>query len=165
MEQLVILLIIGIISLVNWLVQRSGELRKKQKLERERLGIPEGNPYRAEHEKTEPAPERRRDPAADMRKLMEALGVPIEEEIVPEPARMEPPPLPKKEPPKIASAPKPSRPALAMTRPAYDRPARAKAPVSPTQQNAYAKILRTKDGIREAIVMREILGPPKAFTL
>ena len=38
MEQLVILLVIGIISLVNWLMQRSAEIREQRKAEAERLG-------------------------------------------------------------------------------------------------------------------------------
>lgn len=149
MEQLVILVIIGLISLVNWLIQRSAELREKRKQERKRLGIPEGSPF---HPAPEPQPEPV-DPAENMRRLMEALGLPVESEApVSTPRVEEPPPLPLPPP---AAAPKPSpRP----TRPAPPVPAAAAAPAFDL-----SRALQQRGSLRQAIILREILGPPKGL--
>jgi len=157
-EQLVILLVIGIISLVNWLMQRSAEIREQRKAEAERLGIPEGNPFQPAEEKPAAKPTPGKDPAREMRKLMEALGLPLEDEEPPVhrelPSAPELPPLP-------AYQPKPpaEKPAGQFFTPAF---AAHPLPVAPT---ALSQALRTRDGVRQAIILREILGPPKAFTL
>lgn len=151
MEQLVILVIIGLISLVNWLMQRSAELREKRKLERKSLGIPEGNPFQEQ----QPAEETERldpDPAANMRRLMEALGLPMESEPAPPRKRSEdlPPPLP---PPPTAA---PSKPAF--------RPHRtAQVPAAPAPASALSQALKQRGSLRQAIILREILGPPKGL--
>ena len=158
MEQLVILLVIGIISLVNWLMQRSAGICEQRKAEAERLGLPEGNPFQSVEAKpaAKPAPEK--DPAREMRKLMEALGLPLEDEEPPvrsaRPPAPELPPLPA-DPPK-APAPKPVSQFSAMATSGRDVPA---------ARNPLAQALRSRNGVRQAIVLREILGPPKAFTL
>ena len=159
MEQVVIIVIIGLISLVNWVMKRSAEIREERKLERQRLGIPEGDPFHsAPHQAEKPEPPHRPAiaPSPDMRRLMEALGLPQEEEEAPpNPVVREAPapPLPAYRPP---STPKPraEKPAAGV---AFIPP--AAAPVSPL-----AAALRSRDGIRQAVVLREILGPPKAFT-
>jgi hypothetical protein len=154
MEQLVILVIIGLIGLVNWLMQRSAEIRERRKEERKRLGIPEGNPF---HPSESPAPSPK-DPAKEMRRLMEALGVPMEE---PEPQFVAPPRIrPAATLPPVFTPPLPkqkSQPQKSPVRePVQPHPT---APLTP----AVMKAIRSHDGIRQAIVLREILGPPKAL--
>jgi hypothetical protein len=157
MEQVVIIVIIGLISLVNWVVKRSAEIREERKLERQRLGIPEGDPFHsAPHQAESPAPLTRPAlaPSAEMRRLMEALGLPSEEE--------EAPPGPV-----VREAPLPPLPAYrppAASKPRAEKPAAGVASISPTAApvSPLASALRSRDGIRQAIVLREILGPPKA---
>lgn len=156
MEQVVIIVVIGLISLVNWLMKRSAEIREERKLERQRQGIPEGDPYH-EGSLEDGAPSALPAPAVaastDMRKLMEALGLPAgEEEIVPEPAPVLPP-LPAFQPP----AP-PKLRAGKIKDPGF-------APPSAPRANPLALALQSRDDLRQAIVLREILGPPKALTI
>lgn len=158
MEQVVIIAIIGLISLVNWIVKRSAEIREVRKRERERLGIPEGDPFHSGSQQTDspvsrPHPDN--DSSSDMRRLMEALGLPADEEpaaVVRQaavPAAL--PPLPARRQP---LAPKP-RAEMSGTR---------AIPPAATTASPLSNALRERDGIRRAIVLREILGPPKAFT-
>lgn len=154
MEQLVILLVIGIISLVNWLLQRSAEIREQRKAEAGRPGIPEGNPFQTAEEK--PAAEK--DPAREMRKLMEALGIPLEDKEPP--VRRELPPVPEIPPLPVYQPKVPApKPASQISTAAFAPPA------PPVARTALAQALRSRDGARQAVVLREILGPPKAFTL
>ncbi len=156
MEQLVILLVIGIISLVNWLMQRSAEIRERRKAEAGRLGIPGGNPFQPAEEQPATTTAPAKDPAREMRKLMEALGLPLEDEEPP--VHRELPPAPEL-PPLPASPPKAPAPKPAVQMPAFVPHA------PPAARSALAQALRSRDGVRQAIVLREILGPPKAFTL
>ena len=156
MEQLVIIAIIGLISLVNWVMKRSAEIREQRKLERQRLGIPEGDPF---HPSENPAAPRRSadDSSPDMRRLMEALGLPpAEEELPPRPVVRETaalPPLPAYRPP---ATPKPRFQSPGTRSPAIP-------PAAVVSGSPLDAALRSHDGIRQAIVLREILGPPKAL--
>ncbi len=158
MEQLVILVLIGLIGLVNWLVQRSAEIRERRKEERKSQGIPEGNPFQPP-ESPAPSP---KDPAKEMRRLMEALGVPIEEsEEEPTPQFVAPPRvLPAVTPPPIF-APPPARKNRPRQQSSIPKPVQARLPASLSP--AVLKAVRSHESIRQAIVLREILGPPKAF--
>ena len=158
MEQLVILVIIGLISLVNWLMQRSAEIKKQRRLEQQGHDLP-----RESEEVPEAVAPRRaapdRDPTVEMRRLMEALGIPMEEE---------PPALP--EPPR--AMPDPPAPTPAPIQQAPPKPAQlpAQPPSAPAASTAavragLAQALRSREGLREAVILREILGPPKAMTL
>ncbi|MCX6969286.1 MAG: hypothetical protein NTV93_03910 [Verrucomicrobia bacterium] len=156
MEQVVIIVVIGLISLVNWLMKRSAEIRAERRLERQRLGIPEGDPYHEGSRKAgtpaDPSPPAM-TPSADMRRLMEALGLPAgEEEDVPESAP-DLPPLPAFHPP--------TPPKLRAGK--IKDPGFAPPPAPPASPLALA--LHSHEGIRQAIVLREILGPPKALTI
>ena len=71
MEQLVILLLIALISIINWIIQKSKERREKRKLEKRADAT--GEPV-AKHE---PAPDATGTETA-MRRLREALGLPEE---------------------------------------------------------------------------------------
>lgn len=159
MDQVVIIVVIGLISLVNWLMKRSAELREQRKLEREESGNPEPDPF---HQLSGvepadfPAPTVRQPSAAsdEMRRIMELMGMPLEEEAPPPQPVMQPPPvqppLPKYQPPK------PVRPA---------KPVFGSGAAETAAPPALASALRSRAGIRQAVVLREILGPPKAFTL
>jgi len=155
MEQLVILVIIGLISLVNWLVQRSSEIREQRKLEREQQGVPEGNPFLSSEEKsTGPV---RKDPSEEMRRLMEVLGVPVEE-----------PPREAAAPPQLPPAPVfVTAPSRRKNPPAARKPATAAPSLQPQHPGSSARVfsdaLRSRAGVRRAVVLREILGPPIAL--
>jgi hypothetical protein len=157
-QQVVIIIVIGLISLVNWVVKRSAELREARKQERQRLGIPEGDPFHAgPHQAESPAlpPRPVDDSSPDMRRLMEALGLPADEEAPPVVRKAAVlPPLPAYRPPATPPRPRVENPG---TRAFAIPPAASATPLS--------LALRSRDGIRQAIVLREILGPPKAFTI
>lgn len=98
MEQLILLILIGVISLVNWLIQRSGEMREKRRREQAmreaemRGDAPSADPSPAATTQAE-------DPTESMRRLMEALGLPTESEPPPVHRSDTPPPIP--EPPPL----------------------------------------------------------------
>lgn len=164
MEQLVVLVIIGIVSLVNWLWQRASEARERQKQERERLGIPEGNPFCTTEDEEEPGPAPQKDPGAEMRRLMEALGVPVEPPAPIQPVRKEPVVAPPVLP--VRATFKPAGP-VRLQSPVFEKPLPKYSAAMPAQtpDNPIARALKSRDGIRQAVILREILGPPKAFTL
>lgn len=167
MEQLVILLLIALISIINWIIQKSKETREKRKLEKradstgESLkGAPAGPP---------------REPEAEisMRRLREALGLPEEAEPPALPKRVEqpapplppPPPLPRPaRKPIVVHAPPVHRPA---ERHAFDLPHRTFKPVAKTEAprppSRIRELLGSTGGLRDAIVLSEILGSPKSL--
>ena len=173
MEQIVILAFIGLVSLVNWLIKRSSDLREKRKLEQKRLGITEGNPFRSDPDREPPTPEpvpQDADPAAGMRKVMEALGLPLEDE--PRAVRYLPPPKPESSLPPLPAFEK-NRTPRHTAPPVHRVPVKPAAPALPAvpatvtsrPPNTWATLLRSRESARQAIVLREILGPPKAFSL
>ncbi|MFA6174483.1 MAG: hypothetical protein WC701_12505, partial [Kiritimatiellales bacterium] len=96
-------------------------------------------------------------PAEEMRKLMEALGVSIEE--APTPQQYSPPP---ELPPIPAFQPPPPK----QKPPTPKTPAQRTAPLHPHHPLSSwvtSEALRSRDSVRKAIVVREILGPPKAL--
>lgn len=158
MEQLVLLLIIAGISLINWLVEKSKKLREEKRLEKTRAESPKAPTPIPQPEPATPAP--REDQGSEqMRRLLEAMGIPTdfaEAPTAPKPAlhsQPEPPPVPLFEPP---------------TRPATPRPSLRKARPTALQRAAkpspWSQRLRSNTAIREAIVLREILGPPRALS-
>lgn len=159
-QQIVFIVIIGLISLVNWLMKRSAEIREQRKRERERLGIPEGDPFHPESQQAEnpaPQPSPVKAPSPDMRRLMEALGLPADEE-PPTPVVRQV--TPRARPPLPACQPTPAR------KPRVENPnSQAFAIPHAAAATPLSLALRSRDGIRQAIVLREILGPPKAFTI
>lgn len=160
MEQLVILVVIGLISLVNWLIQRSAEIREQRKKERESRGIPEGNPFRQEEEVSGEFPPPIADPAGEMRKLMEALGIPLETGEAPRPEPREPA-APSKLPPPVVLVPSAKPVVEKPLSPSASTPQLGSTPRTGTFRNS----LHSRDSVRQAVILREILGPPKAFTL
>jgi hypothetical protein len=150
MEQLVLLLIIGAISLINWLIEQSGKRREQRRFEAERARREaESSPY------LEPAPSptsipevHKSEPQQEMRRFLESFGIPMPEEVAPQ---------------EVAS--EFLTPAPAQT------PAPAPAPrtivrkLKPTSSKPQQVLLEIKSpaALRQAIVWREILGPPRSL--
>lgn len=184
MEQLVILIIIGLISLVNWVMQKAAEKREeagqKRTARREVKREARRNVY------TQPAPApaptiRRapteRDPFKD---LMDALGLPsdqlppppvVAEEVFQEEefASLEepaPPPLPKPAPAKAAprwQAPSVRRPDEKTARLASAFAAVGEKPAAVYRGSGLRDLLSGRDSQRKAIILAEILGTPRGL--
>ncbi len=167
MEQLVILVIIGLISLVNWLMQRSAQMKEKRRLER---AAQQGEP--SEPLVPEPSFETQEErPDESMRKLMEALGLPVEEAPPPlpkpvqaEPVYREPPPPPVvvqrnfshkrlSEPPQEVFVHQSHEPHKTTSR-------RGPAVIEIAKPSRFRTLLSTNEGIRDALVLSEVLGKP-----
>lgn len=196
MEQVILLLVIGLISLVNWMIQKSAEARKKRQMqERIDRGEEPSQPVaQRRHDPYDEEPESEGDPAENMRRLMEALGLPLED-APPQPAQrqqtsppplpaqpremMQPPPLVRtvremeergempvhRQPTPVAATPA-QRPKLHdwQRKAAKALEASAAAEASHTVKPSRARqMLRQPDSIRDAIILSEILGKPKAF--
>lgn len=159
MEQLVLLLIIAGISLINWLVEKSKKIREEKRLEKARSQRgPQPPALPQEHPVAAPRSAPEEDSSEQMRRLLEAMGIPTGfpgQPATPEPEPVQtilpaPPPLPQ------APTPPPARPSL--------RKKRATAASSASQPTAWSSRLRSQSALREAIVLREILGPPRALS-
>ena len=173
MEQFVILLLIALISIINWIVQKSKEAREKRKLEKR--ADTTGEPI-AKREPDQP-PQSQTETA--MRRLREALGLPDEAAppIIPRRTEQEipsPPPLPER--PSPPALPRPARKPVVMHVPpvrrtvehrVFDLPHRTFKPVAkaeaPTPPSRIRELLGSTGGLRDAIVLSEILGPPKSM--
>jgi hypothetical protein len=188
MEQLVILLIIGAISLINWLLQKSAE--HKQRRRGGALPTPttrdvELPPW----EEPTPTP---RDTGGfsqeeQMRRFFEALGLPPPEQADHEPVitpsfETEPPPLPAPVPtPRVSKkprippvvfqespAPEPAKPTLRESREmrelaeAFAANQRDAASTTGTQA-VFRNLLSNPHAARQAIILQEILNPPRAL--
>ena len=161
MEQLVILVIIGLISLVNWLMQRSAELREKRKIEQAAQrgeAVPSARSQQEDQEQLGP----QEDPAESMRKLMEALGLPMEE--APPPTLKQPPPsAPRMPEPPAIPPPAPSPRVEFRPTPQPRRPSSAAAVVAHAKPTRFRELLSSRGGIRDAIVLAEVLGKPRGL--
>ena len=95
MEQLVILLLIALISFINWLIKKSSQLREARK--REQGAAKAGDSLRSEQGaakagdslRSEPSQAPEAEPEISMRRLREALGLPDEAQPPALPKRME----------------------------------------------------------------------------
>jgi hypothetical protein len=180
MEQLVIVLIIGAVSLIKWVMEKSAEARAERETA-DRIGdaspdVPKAAPVRPAHPMQAPRPVAH--PVSDFetaaRRLREALGLPEESEL-PRPVerREESPPAPRKEPVILFERPLPDlRMAPPIERAFEPLPEPPIAPRPPAPGPAAEKIpatsrldelLRSRDGLRKAIVVSEILGTPKGL--
>ena len=154
MEQLVLLLVIAAISLVNWLIERSKKLREQRRFEKEAANRGQ-SPRDSQPEL--PAQSPREEIEENLRRMLESFGLPVEE---PKPFLHQPAPgVVFEEPPPPPPLPKPQpstpRPSLRRTKPSTT----ALRPRSP-----WLSRLNSPQGLREAVVLREILGPPKAVS-
>ena len=190
MEQLVILLLIALISIINWIIQKSKERREKRKLEKRADAT--GEPV-AKHG---PAPDATGTETA-MRRLREALGLPEEAPppVIPkraeprveperiEPKRMEPKrgehpvpvPAPSRDRSVPPSLPQPERKPIAVHAPAVPRwqehrrsgflhkMAKPPPPEVSKQSPRIRELLQSQGGLRDAVVLSEILGSPMSL--
>jgi hypothetical protein len=175
MEQLVILIIIGLISLINWIIQKSAEAKEKAQAKRkaDQGGAsfqPDASLQREEEQTT--------DPGEGMRKLMEALGVPMEEEVRrPAPRASQPPPLPEEtfiqsHRPVIVEEeqPRPVRRPVVMPQASSVRRVRERKKADLVEvsranpaQEALKKALGSKDSLKTAVILSEVLGKPRGL--
>ncbi len=184
MEQLVLLVIIGLISLVNWLMQKAAEKReaagqkrverREAKREARRNVYTQGVPA--------PSPDARRTPTGrdPFKELMDALGLPSDEAPPPpvvaredfheeEFASMEepaPPPVPSQP----AAPKKPRWQAPSVRRPDAKTAQLASAfasigekPATAYRGTSLQEFLSGRDAQRKAIVLAEILGTPRGL--
>ena len=175
MEQFIFLLIIGLISLIHWIIQKSSEAREKAKAKRRAdqgdSPFPSSASSRQEGEPTA-------DPAEGMRKLMEALGVPLEEEIHrPAPQASQAPPLPEEtfvqshNRPVILEEERPRPlPRPMLTPQPSMRRVRERKKVELVEVNrgntgreSLKKALGSKDALKTAVILSEVLGKPRAL--
>lgn len=183
MEQLVILIIIGLISLVNWVMQKAAEKREEAKLKRV-----ENREVKREARRniyTQPAPaappvaRRTAGPRDPFKDLMDALGLPADELPPPPVVRREevfeeeefasveeatPPPVPAP----VARTPRWQSPSVSRPDEKTARLASAFAAVGEKSAPAYRgsklqDLLATRDSQRKAIVLAEILGTPRGL--
>jgi len=181
MDQLVLLVIIGLISLVNWVMQKAAEKREQAKLERGTKRAAGGNIYTQKPQRPI-VPRRAQTPANDpLKELMEALGLPpdavapvpvaprtapeAEEEFV---SLEEPPPSRPKREVARTQGPRWQPPALRLPDEKTARLASAFAagekPAAPKQRpSAVRGLLDDRASKRHAVVLAEILGPPRAM--
>jgi hypothetical protein len=146
MEQLVLLLIIGAISLINWLIDQSGKRREKRRLEKELSGQESEEPVYRESSPPPVETDTETPRGQEMRRFLESFGIPLPEEneepvvsqeiVAP---RQSPPPL--LQPPLVVSRKNPAPVRMAPDRFSLKSPA----------------------ALRQAIVLREILGPPRSL--
>ncbi len=209
MEQLIILLAIGAISLVNWLIKQSAEARERKK-QQARIDRGEQSPTEDPEEEVllepqirrtrAPAPPQDEDPSESMRKLMEALGLPMENEPpkpiqrpvatpppiippeLPRPLYREPEPAPRRRETVVDPYAQKGTPPIRRSesrepemRRSFDSdPAptvslhdwNQKKPVSRPEavaNNHVRKMLSSPNSLRDAIILTEILGKPKAL--
>lgn len=184
MEQLVLLLVIGAISFINWLIQRSAEHKKKRRsmqdaphpgIEREPPPLP--GMEAAPEGRFEPNPA----PPEEMRRFFEALGIPIEEAPPPPPPKprvvlpFEESPTTPPVPPVPQKSEGPARSTVISTemRDLARRFASSGVAVSPSDTSASTRAdfstsikqsLSSPETLRQAMVLREILGPPRAIS-
>lgn len=148
MEQLVLVLIIGAISLINWLIEQSGKRREQHRLEREnraRNGREESvESPRSPDQEPETIPET----IPDVRRILEAFGIPVSPEEFnrqSDIAEKERPPI--KLP--VSEFPVPAKPIVIKKK-------SVTAVSQPTEK-------KSRQLLRQAVVWREILGPPRSL--
>lgn len=185
MEQLVILVIIGLISLVNWLLQKSAEKRELAKMKREAAEQDAASRGVRPQGRMEPVARRESArPGQDpMRELMEALGLPAEAAapppVVARSASVEereefasaeqPPPLPRKAAaPRVSAAwqppPRRPRPDAKTERLASAFSAIGQGPTREEKRSVGLRgLLATETGRRQAVILAEILGTPRGL--
>jgi hypothetical protein len=155
MEQLVLLLVIAAISLVNWLIERSAKLREQRRREKEASNQGQTPPVSSPNF---PEPSPREEIEDQMRRMLESFGLPVED----------PKPIPQKTEPvfvfeePIAPPLPPPRPLAPPPRTALRRGLEKSTPTR--THRPWTSRLGSPQGLREAIVLREILGPPKALS-
>jgi hypothetical protein len=187
MEQLVILLIIGLISLVNWVMQKAAEKREVAKAKRVEKREVKRETRRNIYTQPAPAPTARRAPVErdPFKDLMDALGLPADE-APPRPVVAEPDYFEEEEFVSLEAPAPPPLPEPVVTKPrakaaAWHPPARGAQPDEKTRQLASAflalddaspetwrggnvrSLLASASSQRKAVILAEILGTPRGL--
>lgn len=183
-EQIGILILIGLVSLVDWAIKRSRAQRAQQK-RRAQENVSE-NPYVAKQrtQPQKPSPQsssqssqrsqRQEENAQDMRRFLEALGLPTDQ-LLPKSAQA---PIPRPEPrvhptqvSRQAASPPPPLPSVSVVH----KPTREQARIASQferagsgakkepSHGALRNSFQGRAALRQAIVAREVLGPPLAL--
>jgi hypothetical protein len=148
MEQLVLLLIIGAISLINWLIEQSGKRREQRRFETERSRREaEPSPYQESAPSPASIPEVPESaPQQEMRRFLESFGIPMADEVAPQEVALQiPTPAP-------AQIPAPAPQTIV-----------CKLRPTPSKPREFPLEIRSTAALRQAIVWREILGPPRSL--
>jgi len=181
MDQLVLLVIIGLISLINWVMQKAAEKREQAKLDRAEREAGKQSVYRQPPPQKRVAERRARSPQQDpLKDLMDALGLPAET-VLPRPIAQRPAPEAQEEFASLESAPPPvPQPAPAAPKPRW-QPSSVRRPDEKTARLASAfaaqektsaeiskpaavrTLLADRASRRNAVILAEILGQPKAL--
>jgi len=168
MEQLVLLVIIALISFINWAMQKSAERRKAKKLAEKSGPATPGQ---------RPKPQPATDAETEMRRFMDALGLPTEaeppviqrqEQVEPAPQRqVTPPPIPKQQPQfqrgRVQKPEREMQELAARLQRAEIGGAEESVGLPGGRSGSYRELLKSPQSLRDAVVVREILGPPKAL--
>lgn len=183
MEQLVLLVIIGLISLINWVMQKAAEKREQAKLERAAKRESRRSIYTQPPAPAPEAPRRVARPAQDpFKELMDALGLPSDQ-LPPPPAtrrgapfeeeefasveEVAPPPLPEpvvRQEPVRAKPSAPPKPDRKMIELASAFAAGEEKPAATAYRGTKLReLLATRDSQRKAVVLAEILGTPRGL--
>lgn len=178
MEQFVLLVIIGLISLINWVMQKAAEKREQAQLEREA----KRNIYTQSAPAPASGPARREAvPSQDpFKELMDALGLPSDQLPPPPVVRREvvveeeefasvedtPPPLPPRAP--EAKTPRWQPPSIRRPDAKTAKLASAFAAVEDKPEPTYRgsnlrDLLAGRDSQRKAVILAEILGTPRGL--
>ena len=151
-QQLILILIIGAISLVNWLIDKSAKQREKRRIEslENEVQAP-SHPHPVEPQQTKQKEDSLRD-------FMETFGFPLSVEPASKPTPFTPPTL------------EPPLPPLSAVRqnltPPPTPPIRHQVPrVSHQRSNRWASLLHSRGTTRQAMILSEILGPPRSQSL
>jgi hypothetical protein len=154
MEQLVLILLIAAVSLINWLIEKSGKLREQRRLEKERSER-EDTPHTPSPSAPPPlSTTSPLNPQDEMRKLFETFGIPILAEEAPDHRPRQTISLPWEEK---------QLPAMEKSEPIAQPPNKHIAASVFHATNPWAKRFRSPAIVREAVVLREILGPPRCL--
>ena len=151
-QQLILILIIGAISLVNWLIDKSAKQREKRRIEslENEVQAP-SHPHPVEPQQTKQTEE-------SLREFMDTFGFPLSVEPASNPPQVTPPTL------------EPPLPPLSAVRqnltPPPTAPIRHQVPrVSHQRSNRWASLLHSRGTTRQAMILSEILGPPRSQSL
>jgi hypothetical protein len=187
MEQLVLLVVIGLISLINWVMQQAAERREAAKTKRVESRELKRETRRNVYTQPAPAPTVRRaaaerDPFKD---LMDALGLPAEG-VPPRPVVARPDDFEEEEFSSLEAPAPPALPEPVVTKPrgkaaSWHPPARRAQPDEKTKQLASAfaalddaspetwrggnvrSLLANSSSQRKAVILSEILGTPRGL--
>ena len=151
-QQLILILIIGAISIVNWLIDKSAKQREKRRIENlENEVQAPSHPHPVEPQQTKQKEE-------SLREFMETFGFPLSVEPASKLTQFTPPTL------------EPPLPSISAVRqnltPPPTVPIRHQVPrVSHQRSNRWASLLHGRGTTRQAMILSEILGPPRAQSL